>query len=101
MEAAQARTAALRGEEPGAELVGRLVRSVAARLQRALYLSAQVGVFFCPISKAYYGRKRKEGKGHKQAVIAPARRRVEVLWAMIRDHVPFQAAPAVGNVGCR
>jgi hypothetical protein len=35
-------------------------------------------VFFCPVSKAYYDRKRKEGKGHKQAVIALARRRVNV-----------------------
>ncbi|MFG6294128.1 IS110 family RNA-guided transposase [Streptomyces rochei] len=63
-------------------------------LQRALYLSTQVSVFFCLVSKAYYDRKRKEGKGHKQAVIALARRRVNVLWAMIRDQTPFQVAPA-------
>ncbi|MFJ2272297.1 IS110 family transposase [Streptomyces sp. NPDC088846] len=62
-------------------------------LQRALFLSAQVSVFWCPVSKAYYDRKRKEGKGHKQAVIALARRRVNVMWAMIRDHTPFQTAP--------
>lgn len=65
-------------------------------LQRALYLSTQVSVFFCPVSKAYYDRKRKEGKGHKQAVIALARRRVNVLWAMIRDHTLFQATPVAG-----
>ncbi|MET9932656.1 MULTISPECIES: IS110 family transposase [unclassified Streptomyces] len=66
-------------------------------LQRALYLSAQVSVFFCPVSKAYYDRKRKEGKGHKQAVLALARRRVNVLWAMIRDHTPFQTVPALAT----
>ncbi|MEV5593620.1 IS110 family transposase [Streptomyces sp. NPDC052496] len=65
------------------------------RYHRGLYLSAQVSVFFCPVSKAYYDRKRKEGKGHKQAVLALARRRVNVLWAMIRDHMPFQTAPAL------
>lgn len=65
-------------------------------LQCALYLSAQVSVFWCPVSKAYYDRKRNEGKGHKQAVLALARRRVNVLWAMIRDHTPFQTAPAAG-----
>ncbi|WP_329274022.1 IS110 family transposase [Streptomyces sp. NBC_00691] len=181
VEAAQAQMTALRGEELGAELVGRLARSVAAHndeaaeldariearfrqhrdaeiilsmpgmgpttgaefiaatggdltafaspdrlagfaglasvpwasgkvsgnlrrprryhrgLQRALYLSTQVSVFFCPVSKAYYDRKRKEGKGHKQAVIALARRRVNVLWAMIRDQTPFQAAPALAR----
>ena len=36
-------------------------------------------------SRAYYLRKRAEGKAHQQAVIALARRRVNVLWAMIRD----------------
>jgi transposase len=69
-------------------------------LQRALYLSAQVSVFWCPVSKAYYDRKRKEGKGHKQAVLALARRRVNVLWAMIRDRRPFDSggAPSVRSV---
>ncbi|BCM65722.1 hypothetical protein EASAB2608_01056 [Streptomyces sp. EAS-AB2608] len=43
-----------------------------------------------------YDRKRKEGKGDKQAVIALARRRVDVLWAMIsvtrpsRPHRPHR-----------
>lgn len=36
-------------------------------------------------SRAYYLRKRAEGKAHHQAVIALARRRVNVLWAMLRD----------------
>ena len=36
-------------------------------------------------SKAFYDRKRAEGKTHHQAVIALARRRVNVLWAMLRD----------------
>ncbi|MFB7530830.1 IS110 family transposase [Streptomyces sp. NPDC056178] len=61
-------------------------------LQRALFLSAQVSVFWCPVSKTYYDRKKKEGKGHKQAVLALARRRVNVLWAVIRDKTPFQCA---------
>ena len=36
-------------------------------------------------SKAFYDRKRAEGKTHHQAVIALTRRRVNVLWAMLRD----------------
>ncbi|GAA2991422.1 hypothetical protein GCM10020227_70440 [Streptomyces flavovirens] len=39
----------------------------------------------CPASKTFYERKRAEGKGHKQALIALARRRVNVLWAMMRN----------------
>jgi hypothetical protein len=33
----------------------------------------------------FYRRKRAEGKTHRQAIIALARRRVNVLWAMLRD----------------
>ena len=43
----------------------------------------------CPASKAFYERKRAEGKRHRQAVLALARRRVNVLWAMLRDQQPY------------
>lgn len=56
----------------------------------ALYQSA-----FCSLghhdSRAFYDRKRREGKRHHQAVIALARRRVNVLWAIIQSRSPFQA----------
>lgn len=47
-------------------------------------------------SRAYYARKRKEGKRHHQAVLALARRRVDVLWAMLRDRTAYvpEVAPA-------
>ncbi|WP_329394563.1 IS110 family transposase [Streptomyces melanogenes] len=54
-------------------------------LLRTMYLSAMVSLRTCPASRTYYDRKRGEGKGHKQALLALARRRVNVLWAMIRD----------------
>ena len=37
-----------------------------------------------------YDRKRAEGKRHIQALIALARRRVNVLWAMLRDGITFE-----------
>ncbi|MGW0086566.1 IS110 family transposase [Streptomyces sp. NPDC003393] len=61
-------------------------------LLRAMYLSALASLKCCPASKAYYQRKRSEGKGHKQALLALARRRVNVLWAMIRDRQCYNAA---------
>ncbi|MBZ3913496.1 IS110 family transposase [Streptomyces acidiscabies] len=64
-------------------------------LLNAMYLSALSSLKSCPASKAYYQRKRAEGKGHKQALLALARRRVNVLWAMIRDGACYQAAPPV------
>lgn len=57
-----------------------------------MYLSAMASLKSCHASKAYYQRKRKEGKGHKQALIALARRRVNVLWAMIRDRECYHAS---------
>ena len=55
-------------------------------LKRVLYLSAFSACASHPESRAYYDRKRREGKHHAQALIALARRRADVLWAMlVRD----------------
>ena len=58
-------------------------------LKRIFYQSA-----FCSLghndSRAFYDRKRREGKRHHQAVIALARRRVNVLWAILHSRNPFQ-----------
>ncbi|MFI9063873.1 IS110 family transposase [Streptomyces sp. NPDC053429] len=63
------------------------------RLLRVFYLSAQIAARFCPTSKIFYDRKRAEGKSHKQAILALARRRLDVLWALIRDQRTFEAQP--------
>jgi transposase len=60
------------------------------RLLRACYLSAQIAIRTDPATRTYYDRKRTEGKTHTQAVIALARRRLNVLWAMLRDHAAYQ-----------
>ncbi|MGW2134378.1 IS110 family transposase, partial [Streptomyces coelicoflavus] len=73
-------------------------RRYSRRLLRMFYLSAQVASVYCPQSKTFYQRKRAEGKSHKQAVLALARRRLNVLWALIRDHRAFETVtpqPAV------
>jgi transposase len=62
-------------------------------LNRALYMSALVSIRTNPESKRFYDRKRSEGKGHTQAVLALARRRVNVLWALLRDKRPYAATP--------
>lgn len=62
------------------------------RLLRACYLSAQIAIRTDPASRTYYDRKRTEGKTHTQAVLALARRRLNVLWAMLRDHAVYQPA---------
>ncbi|MEV0053255.1 IS110 family transposase [Saccharopolyspora shandongensis] len=44
-------------------------------------------------SRAFYQRKRSEGKLHTQALIALARRLVDVIWALLRDGRTFQITP--------
>jgi transposase len=58
-------------------------------LKRALYLSA-FAALRDPESRAYYDRKIGQGKHHSQALIALARRRCDVLFAMLRDGTLYQ-----------
>ncbi|KAA8939237.1 transposase, partial [Mycobacterium sp.] len=60
------------------------------RLLRACYLSAQIAIRTDTASRTYYDRKRSEGKTHTQGILALARRRLNVLWAMLRDHRAYQ-----------
>lgn len=62
-------------------------------LLRVFYLSSMVSIRACPASRTYYDRKRAAGKTHTQALLALSRRRVNVLWAMIRDSQCYQDSP--------
>ena len=64
------------------------------RLLRTCYLAAQSAARTDPASRTYYDRKRAEGKHDRQAVLALARRRLNVLWAMLRDHMPYETSTA-------
>ncbi|AXK36952.1 IS110 family transposase [Streptomyces armeniacus] len=64
-------------------------------LQRVFYRSAMISIRSCPESRVFYDRKRAENKTHKHAVLALARRRVNVLFAMIRDRQCYHAPPSV------
>jgi transposase len=59
-------------------------------LKRVFYQWAFASLRSAPESRAFYDRKRREGKKHTQALIALARRRVNVLWAMLRDGTTFE-----------
>lgn len=63
-------------------------------LKSALFLSAFASLAD-PTSRAYYDRKRAQGKRHNAALICLARRRTDVIYAMLRDRTPYQPpAPA-------
>lgn len=63
-------------------------------LKRVFYQSAFCALKRDPASRTYYDRKRAEGKTHHQAVIALARRRVDVLHAILRTRQPYETRPA-------
>ncbi|MER5619000.1 IS110 family transposase [Streptomyces sp. NPDC002215] len=63
------------------------------RLQRVFYTSALFSIRRCEESRRFYDRKRAEGKRHTQAVLALARRRVNVLWALLRDGRTYEPLP--------
>jgi transposase len=64
-------------------------------LRRAMYLAALIAIRCDPAARAYYQRKRAEGKRPVQAVICLARRRTNVLWALMRDDRTWQPEPPV------
>ena len=64
------------------------------RLKRAMFLSAFASLRSDPVSRAYYQRKRDQGKRHNQAVLTLAHRRILTLHAMIRDGALYDPQPA-------
>jgi transposase len=72
----------IRGEHPA--------RSGNKQLKRAFFLSAFASLRADPISRAYYDRKRAEGKKHNAALICLARRRCDVLHAMLKTQTTYQ-----------
>lgn len=78
----------IRGEHP--------TRAGNRKLKRAFFLAA-FAALSDPTSRAYYQRKRNEGKRHNAALICLARRRCDVLYAMLRDKTLYHhPAPATG-----
>ena len=65
------------------------------RLRRVFSTGALVSLRYDPSSRKFYDLRRAEGKKHVQAVLALARRRVNALWALIRDRRCYEVAPPV------
>ncbi|GIF05111.1 hypothetical protein Asi03nite_26490 [Actinoplanes siamensis] len=75
----------IRGEHPA--------RGGNKQLKRAFFLAA-FAALADPVSRAYYDRKRAQGKRHNAALICLARRRCDVLFAMLRDKIPTNQDPS-------
>ncbi len=75
----------IRGESPS--------RRGKEALKRVLFLPAFASIKGDPASRAYYDKKRAEGKRHNQTLIALARRRSDVIFAMLRDDTFYESRP--------
>lgn len=64
-------------------------RSGNHRLKNALFLAAFVAAQHDPAARAYYRRKRDEGKDHNAAIICLARRRCDLVLAMLKTATPY------------
>lgn len=84
----------IRGEFPA--------RAGNKRLKNALFRSAWIASCHDSVSKAYYDRKRAEGKRHNAAVMCLARRRLNVLYAMVKTGTLYQPPthPTGSRAGC-
>ena len=67
------------------------------RLKNAMFLAAFASLR-SPDSKAFYDRKRAEGKRHNAAVICLARRRCNVILAMLRTQQTYDPSHTVAEV---
>lgn len=61
------------------------------RLKNAMFQAAFVAAFKDPDAMAFYQRKREEGKKHNAAVICVARRRCNLIHAMLKNQTPYHA----------
>jgi transposase len=60
------------------------------RLKNAMFLAAFASLR-SPEPETFYDHKRAEGKRHNAAVICLARRRCDVILAMLRDNEPYRS----------
>lgn len=63
------------------------------RLKNVLYRAAFIAIAHDARARAFYDRKRAEGKHHHQALIALARRRTDVLYAMLVHGTLYVSEP--------
>ena len=60
------------------------------RLKNAMFTAAFVATQHDPNARAYYQQKRSEGKRHNAAVTCVARKRCDIILAMLKTQTPYQ-----------
>jgi transposase len=68
---------------------GRLTKRGSSHLRRSAFISANVARQHNPVLKAYYEKKRSEGKSYKVATCAVARKQLAIIRAVWLSGKPF------------
>ena len=76
--------------QSGRSATARKPRGGNHRLKNAMFTAAFVAAQHDPDARAYYQRKRSEGKRHNAAVVCVARRRCNIILAMLKTQTPYQ-----------
>lgn len=84
---------------------GPITKHGSPHLRRALWLAANRARQHDPSPRAFYERKGREGKCHRVAVTAVARKPCHVVFAVMRDGVPYDPTrpgrePSKHSVSC-
>ena len=91
----RARLAAYAGLAPVNRRSGKSINRISQhrgsnhRLKNAMFIAAFVASQHDPTAKTYYQRKRTEGKHHNAAIICVARRRCDLILAMLKTQTPY------------
>ena len=68
-------------------------RRYSRRLKGILYFISLSQIRINPESRAYYDRKRNEGKTHWQAMNALSRQLIKIIYYILKNKVPYQRKP--------
>jgi transposase len=77
----------------GRQAGSRVPRQVNRRARQALANALIHHVRLTPQSQALYGKKRREGKSHNQALRVVGRHLCRVIWCMLKEERPYEKRP--------
>jgi transposase len=72
-------------------------RQVNVRAKAAMMIAAARNAAAVPESRAFYGKKRAQGKTHNQALRALGRVLVRIIWSLLKQNRDYQAVPPSKN----
>ena len=74
----------------GKKVAARASKQVNTRAKAAMMVAVARHIPHVPTSKAYYDKKRAEGKKHNQAIRALGRQLIRVIWSLVKNNRQYE-----------